>query len=48
MSRIPSALKEVWKWKEELYQETKDLSWEEFTQYIEDRSKKCLLEIGIK
>ncbi len=45
---VSEAQKEVWKWKEALYKETKHLSTAEMIQYINEKNKKLVEEIEAK
>ena len=44
----PRAMKEIHKIREEIYEETKDMSIEEKVKYIRERTSKLLDERGIK
>ena len=44
----PRAMKEIHKIREEIYEETKDMSIEEKVKYIRERTSKVLDERGIK
>ena len=45
---IPNGLKEVWEWKEEMYQRTKNLTDEEFDKYVTQSVQEVLDECGFE
>jgi len=47
MTKIPDALKEVWEWKEQIYQERKDKSIEEWCEIAKSNSKELLKDYNI-
>ena len=47
MSKISDALKEVWEWKEEIYNERKDKSIDEWCEIAKSNSKQLLKNYNI-
>ena len=45
---VSEAQKEVWEWKERLYEETKHLSMADMLNYINEKTKKLMDEIEAK
>ncbi|MCK4613971.1 MAG: hypothetical protein KAU14_04135 [Thermoplasmata archaeon] len=46
--KVSKAMKEVWEWKEAVYQETKDMSTREGLEYIQKEVDKMLEEEGLE
>ena len=46
--KVSKALKEVWEWKESVYQETKDMTTKEGLEYIRNEANKILEEEGLE
>ena len=46
--RVSKAMTDVWKWKEEVYQETKDMSREEVIAYFRGATKRLEEKTGKK
>ncbi|MEQ8222767.1 MAG: hypothetical protein ABRQ37_10730 [Candidatus Eremiobacterota bacterium] len=47
MSKISDALKEVWEWKEKIYQERKDKSIDEWCEIAKSNTKELLKDYNI-
>jgi len=45
---VSKSLKEVWDWKDALYEETKDMSKEELVEFFNDNTKEFLDTMGYK
>ena len=46
--KVSKALKEVWEWKESVYQETKDMTTKEGLEYIKNEANRILEEEGLE
>ena len=46
--KVSKALQDVWRWKDEVYQETKDLSGEELVAYFRAARERFERESGVR
>lgn len=46
--KADKSLEEVWKWKDEIYEETKDMSMDEYAEYIHKGAQELCKKYNLK